>query len=752
MSRTCEACHHINDDVAQFCGRCGHKLASPTLSVGATLDRGRYRLEKLLGEGGMGSVWQAHDTKLGRAVALKCLAPELTAHPTARRRMEQEARILARVEHPNIVQVRNVFDESGMLVMELELVSGGDLESMLRPGGAAEADVLDRMAKVLAGLEALHNAGLVHRDIKPANVLLTESGQPKITDLGVAHDPTAREKTRLGASLGTPDYMSPEQIQGLPVDARSDLYAMGVMAFQLLTGSLPFVGNSEFDIQAAHVREPPDMNRLRAVASPAAVDWIARALEKDPGARWQTATEMRRAVERVRSGETLSAQPSRQASPGPGATPGPAPRQRAEIHQEADDELRSNDDNVVTSAGRADGKRGATVAILVVAAAGLLGFGWLMLGQGSTSSTTTVETEASTQGNPGHSTSSAATGRAAPTPDAPPPHWVPSFRAGDRWRYRAVRTPSDASDAWRTHDHFVERKVESVAPAGDGSVVRIVEVGGPADDEERRFSEYYGPDGVGAVSGGTPLVQGAWSSAVPSQGDVLTQLPQGAVERVGTSPHEFWIHQTVGKVAETYTDGKGDTYKLSLVGYEVGGRKGGTIDGEVLRCVWTNRLTKKQLEPFETASMRLRGMGHTYIEAKGAFGSLGGGWITFEGGGDTPFHRIGDRGHLVNAKAWVTPSRGEWVAAIWWTEAKTSLTLTHLTGNTARSFVLQFDSAVTDASKLWRDHNLLLLQRGEQCVVGVKAKGPGGKKWAIALVPDDEDGSVQPRLLAGDWR
>jgi serine/threonine-protein kinase len=392
MSRACEACQHVNDDATQFCGRCGQKLSGLILAIGATLDRGRYRLEKLLGEGGMGSVWQAHDTKLSRAVALKCLAAELTAHPTARRRMEQEAKILARVEHPNIVQVRNVFDESGILVMELEFVSGGDLESMVRPGGASEPAVLGRMVKVLSGLEALHSAGLVHRDIKPANVLLTDGGEPKITDLGVAHDPTAREKTRLGASLGTPDYMSPEQIQGMKVDARSDLYSMGVMAFQLLAGELPFVGNSEFDIHAAHVREPPDLARLRAVASPAAVDWIARALEKDPAARWQSAADMRKAAERVLAGKASGA-----TAASPARTPAPlaAPARQAPASATQRAAERKDAAPVVVSspATVAGGSSGGGMGIVVVGAvvAALAGFGWMVARSGASDAPTTVE-------------------------------------------------------------------------------------------------------------------------------------------------------------------------------------------------------------------------------------------------------------------------------------------------------------------------------------------------------------------------
>jgi hypothetical protein len=323
------------------------------------------------------------------------------------------------------------------------------------------------------------------------------------------------------------------------------------------------------------------------------------------------------------------------------------------------------------------------------------------------------------------------------------------LKQGDRWRFRYQKIPTDAEDAWRLRDHIVERKVERVEPIGNGFAVHILEVGGPEDTQERRFAEYYGTDGIGGLSEGAPAVRGEWSSASPSQGDVSLALPDGTSEKLGSAPFEYWIHEKLGKIAETVVDAKGDTYKLTLIAYDVGGEKAGNMDGEVQRCVWTNRLSRKALEPDQSYSMNLIGSGHAYLSAKASATPLGDWSLAFEGASD---QLISDRGQLIMAKAWVTPSDGEWVAAVWWTEAKTSLTLTHLTGGIARTFTLQFDSTAVDESRLWRDHSLLLLQRGEQCVVGVKAKGPGGKKWALAQVPDDEDGTVQPRIIAGDWQ
>ncbi len=304
----CPRCQHLNPTGWATCQRCGSMLPTndadeeiPAFAPGAIVGEGRYRVDVLLGEGGMGSVYKATDLRLGRLVALKVLRPELTAHPTARRRMEQEARALARIEHPNVVQVRNVFEHEGLLAMELEYMSGGDLLARIPQGGMAEVTALSLFRSVLAGLQAIHDAGLIHRDIKPDNVLLSADGTPKVTDLGVARDPTAREKTKLGAALGTVEYMAPEQVQGEPVDARCDVYSAGLVLYRMLTGRLPYRANSDLDWQIAHVREAPDLDALQGKCAPHVVEVIARSLAKERDERWQSARELDLALDAAAS-------------------------------------------------------------------------------------------------------------------------------------------------------------------------------------------------------------------------------------------------------------------------------------------------------------------------------------------------------------------------------------------------------------------------------------------------------------------
>ncbi len=287
---SCPRCGRLNPADAVECERCAEPLERvvPIIAAGQVLD-GRYRIDEFLGAGGMGQVFAATELLLERPVALKILNAELLRHATARERMEREAKALARVQHQNVIRINTMFKHEGMLVLDLELVTGGTLSSRLQSGAIPSAEALRIFAGVLAGLGALHAAKLVHRDLKPGNILITEDGVPKIADLGIAHDVGGRRVTRTGAHVGTPEYMSPEQIRGETVDARSDVYACGIMLYEMLSGDVPFKGKSDFDVQAAHVSQRPDLARLELHAPTHIVSCIERALEKEPDRRWPSA-------------------------------------------------------------------------------------------------------------------------------------------------------------------------------------------------------------------------------------------------------------------------------------------------------------------------------------------------------------------------------------------------------------------------------------------------------------------------------
>jgi tRNA A-37 threonylcarbamoyl transferase component Bud32 len=298
----CPRCAHINPAGRRRCDRCGANWGdletdAPRigLGVGAVLDN-RYRVEGLIGRGGMAEVYAAADLRLGRRVALKVLSSELINHPTARQRMENEAVKLAQVRHPNVIEIHSVFDYGGLLVLDLELATGGTLASRIPSTGVPFETARRAVDHILSGLGAIHQPGLVHRDLKPANVLVTADEVFKIADLGVARDP-GRQATRTGARIGTPTYMSPEQVRGQrDVDRRSDIYSAGVLFFELLSGAVPFPGDSEFDVMAAHVSAPPELRRLQGKAPPHAIAAIDRALAKDPDQRFRTAEEFRGAL------------------------------------------------------------------------------------------------------------------------------------------------------------------------------------------------------------------------------------------------------------------------------------------------------------------------------------------------------------------------------------------------------------------------------------------------------------------------
>ncbi len=261
-----------------------------------------YRLERQIGRGGMASVFQAHDERLDRLVALKILSPALAQDDAFRRRFIAESRAAAAVEDPHIIPVYEAGEADGVLFIAMRLVRGGDLRTLVaQDGPLAPARAAWILAAVASALDAAHAAGLVHRDVKPANMLLeVRPGRPDhvyLSDFGVSKASVASGLTGSGQFIGTVDYAAPEQIHGQPVDGRTDQYALGCPAFELLCGHPPFFGKQWLAAMYSHLSEPPPIATSVRDELPAAVDSVfARVLAKSPADRYETCQEFTSAL------------------------------------------------------------------------------------------------------------------------------------------------------------------------------------------------------------------------------------------------------------------------------------------------------------------------------------------------------------------------------------------------------------------------------------------------------------------------
>ena len=279
-----------------------------------------YRIERPLGAGGMGTVYLARDLALDRPVALKFITPDRAGDPTARRRLLREARAAAALEHPNICGIHEVIDvPDGRACIVMQYVEGEPLSSVLRRGPLEARAALSVTAELASALSLAHRHGIVHRDLKPQNVILTPDRHAKLLDFGLAiqtetagapDETTVTSLTGPGLLAGTPAYMSPEQIQGLPVDGRSDLFSLGCVLYECLTGRRPFSGPTSYDLghQILHV-DPPDPSSLQPGLQPAHDELCRRLLAKDREDRFQSADELLGALRLSTSGTTLSRHP-----------------------------------------------------------------------------------------------------------------------------------------------------------------------------------------------------------------------------------------------------------------------------------------------------------------------------------------------------------------------------------------------------------------------------------------------------------
>jgi Tol biopolymer transport system component len=267
-----------------------------------------YEIKDSIGKGGMGEVFRARDTKLGRDVAIKILPQELSGDPEREGRFQREARALASLQHPNVATVYGFEEAEGLRFLVMELVSGADLTERMKRGPIPVGEALVIARQIAAGLEAAHENGIVHRDLKPANIMETEDGEVKILDFGLAQAwfgdtgtdsgssmlPTiTAAMTQAGAILGTAAYMSPEQARGASVDRRADIWAFGVILFEMLTGTRLFQGETMSDTLAAVLRAEPDWDLLPVDEHPALCRLIERCLERNPKRRLRDIGEAR---------------------------------------------------------------------------------------------------------------------------------------------------------------------------------------------------------------------------------------------------------------------------------------------------------------------------------------------------------------------------------------------------------------------------------------------------------------------------
>src|SRR3989475_3215615 len=254
----------------------------------------RYTLGRRLGVGGMATVFQGSDRVLDRTVAVKVLAPPFDADPAFVDRFRREAQAAASLSHPNVVAVFDTGSDGPVHYIVMEFVEGATLAEILRHEGAfPPARVVTIGVAICSALDAAHARGLVHRDVKPGNVMLTPAGDLKVTDFGIARATASDSSTRSGVVLGTAAYLSPEQARGEQADARSDLYALGCVLYELVTGRPPFAGESPVAVAYQHVSAEPVPASQIDPAVPAWLDAvIMRALAKDPHERFQSAREM----------------------------------------------------------------------------------------------------------------------------------------------------------------------------------------------------------------------------------------------------------------------------------------------------------------------------------------------------------------------------------------------------------------------------------------------------------------------------
>jgi serine/threonine-protein kinase len=315
----CPKCHSENPGTKQFCADCGTQLPSSQdihpyltdtlqapvheLTTGTTF-AGRYQIIEELGKGGMGKVYRVLDKKLNEEVALKLIKPEIASDRETIERFSNELKLARRISHRNVGRMYELMEAEGMHFITMEYVPGQDLRGLIRQTGQLTTGKAVSIARqVCEGLSEAHGLGVVHRDLKPGNILIDRDGNAKIMDFGIARSISAKAITGAGVLIGTPEYMSPEQVEGKNVDQRSDIYSLGVILYQMLTGRVPFEGDTPLSVAVKQKTEAPKDPRTLNAQIPEDLDrLILRCLEKDIEKRYRTAAEIVSDLDKIEKG------------------------------------------------------------------------------------------------------------------------------------------------------------------------------------------------------------------------------------------------------------------------------------------------------------------------------------------------------------------------------------------------------------------------------------------------------------------
>ena len=316
MSIKCPICHSHNPETKQFCGDCGTPLtpaADVDLSFTETLEApkeklntgttfaGRYQIIEELGRGGMGKVYKAQDMEIKEKIALKLIKPEISSDKKTIERFQNELKLARKISHRNVCRMYDLGKSEGDYFITMEYVHGEDLKGMIRMMGQLSAGKAISIAKqVCEGLSEAHRIGIIHRDLKPGNIMIDKEGNAKIMDFGIARSLRGKDITAEGVMIGTPEYISPEQVESKEVDQRSDIYSLGVILYEMVTGRVPFEGETPLSVVMKHKKDvPPNPTNFNAQVSEDLSRVILKCLEKDKSSRYPTAEELHAELARI---------------------------------------------------------------------------------------------------------------------------------------------------------------------------------------------------------------------------------------------------------------------------------------------------------------------------------------------------------------------------------------------------------------------------------------------------------------------